>query len=239
MKLQLSARKATGILAFIAIGLSLVHIGVTYLHLSFDNRITEVFIEKFSLEEEGNFPSFFSAVLLLVAAGSFLVISQGTSYLKDNRDWKYWLGLVFVFVFLSLDEATQLHEKLDTDLIWSSYDATGLLAWPWVIIYAALVTIFAVLYLRFWLRFSRQFRIYYVLAAVVYVGSALGFEMLEALVYTTRGGYTLTYIILTSVEEMLEMAAITFLIYTNLRYITVHFSDLNISFAMTSQRTGA
>lgn len=239
MNLQLSARKATGILAIIAIGLSLIHIGVTYLHLSFDNRITEVFIEKFSLEEEGNFPSFFSAVLLLVAAGSFLIISQSASYLKNNRDWKYWLGLAFIFVFLSLDEATQLHEKLDTDLIWASYDATGLLAWPWVIIYAALVTIFVVLYLRFWLRFSRPFKIYYALAAAIYVGSALGFEMLEALVYTTRGGYTMTYIILTSIEEMLEMAAITFLIYANFKYITVHLADLNISFTMNNQRTEA
>ncbi len=231
MNLKLSTRKATGILAIIAVVLSLIHIGVTYLHLSFDNRITELFIEKFSLEEEGNFPSFFSAVLLLVASGTFLVISQSTIRLKGSRDWKYWLGLAFIFLFLSLDEATQLHEKLDTDLIWSSYDATGLLAWPWVIIYAALVTIFAVLYLRFWLRFSKQFRIYYVLAAAVYVGSALGFEMLEAFVYTTQGGYTLTYIILTSIEEMLEMAAITFLIYANLKYITVHLKDLNISFA--------
>ncbi len=134
-------------------------------------------------------------------------------------------------MFLSLGEAVQLHEKLDTELSWSSFDTTGLLAWPWVILYASLATVLMALYFRFWLQLPLGFRIAYAIAAGVYVGSALGFEMLEALEYTTQGGVTTRYIILTSVEEIFEMAAIIFLIRTNLHYIITHIPNLNISFS--------
>lgn len=197
------------------------------------NQLTEVLEEKFSMEREGNFPSYFSAFILFLAAVQFSIISRGTRLLK-NSSWRYWSGLSFIFVFLSLDEAVQLHEKLDTDLIWASVETSGLLAWPWVILYGSIATVIAVIYFRFWLRFVLKFRIAYALAAAVYVFSALGFEMLEALEYTTNGGDTLKYTLLTSAEEIFEMAAILFLINTNFTYTLVNLPDLSISFGPVS-----
>lgn len=217
-------------LLVLAVMLVAIHVGSTFFISQSVNPVSEVLVEKFSLEEEGNFPSFFSAFILLVSAALFALIGKGRR-LQHNASWKYWTGLGGIFLFLSLDEAVQIHEKLDTPLIWSSFDTSGLLAWPWVILYASLATVLLALYFRFWLALPLRYRIAYAAAAFVYIGSALGFEMLEALEYTTHRRVTTKYIILTSVEEILEMSAIIFLIHTNLQYLTSQIPDLNISFS--------
>lgn len=233
MTLKFSASAISKYLFFIALLLVSLHTASHLLISQSTNQITEVLIEKFSLEGEGNFPSYFSAFILLLAAVQFSVISRGTR-LQKNTSWRYWTGLSFIFVFLSLDEAVQLHEKLDTDLIWASVETSGLLAWPWVILYGSLATIVAAIYFRFWLRFSIRFRIAFAIAAFVYVFSALGFEMLEALEYTSNGGATLKFILLTSTEEICEIGAILYLIKTNFAYLAEKLPDLSISFAPAS-----
>ncbi len=235
MDLTFDSKNIVKTLAILALLLVIAHvISHVAIHHSI-NPLSEVMIEKFSLEGEANFPAFFSSFLLLFSGFLFLVISKGRRQqeqtLQNKTLWKFWGGLSAIFVFLSLDEAVQLHEKLDTELIWSSFDTSGLLAWPWVILYASLATVLLALYFRFWLQLPLGFRIAYAVAAGVYIGSALGFEMLEALEYTTQGGVTTKYLILTTVEEIMEMAAIIFLIHTNLRFITTHIPNLNISFS--------
>lgn len=193
------------------------------------NAVTEVLVEKFSLEGEANFPTYFSSMLLAISSITFAFIAIGVRQSEDSSSWRHWMGLCLIFQFLSLDEATQIHEKLDTEIIWASIETSGLLAWPWVIIYMGLVLTFGVFYFRFWLRLPRHFRIMYAACAAVYVGSALGFEMLEAREYTSNGGPNFAFVVLTSIEECCEMVAISFLVWTNLTYIASHFSDLRLA----------
>ena len=230
MDLTFDPKSIVKSLFVLAVLLVVLHAGSTFFISQDINPFSEVLVEKFSLEEEGNFPAYFSAFILLVSAALFTLIGKGRR-LQQHGSWKYWSGLGFIFLFLSLDEAVQIHEKLDTELIWSSFDTTGLLAWPWVILYASLSLGLLSLYFRFWLSLSTGYRIAYAVAAFVYIGSALGFEMLEALEYTTHGRVTTRYIIYTSLEEILEMAAIIFLIHTNLQYLISRIPNLNISFS--------
>lgn len=230
MDLTFDPRDIVKTLLLLAVLLVALHIGSTIFFIQSVNPFSEVLVEKFSLEEEGNFPSYFSAFILLAAAALFGIIGKGQRQ-QQNTFWKYWSGLWAIFLFLSLDEAVQIHEKLDTPLIWSSFETSGLLAWPWVILYGSLATVLLALYFRFWLALPLRYRIAYAATAFVYIGSALGFEMLEALEYTTHGGVTTKYIIYTSVEEILEMSAIIYLIHTNLQYLNSQIPDLNISFS--------
>lgn len=237
MHIEFATRTILRSLIGIALLLIAMHIVSLYLFQQSENQITEVLIEKFSLEGESNFPAFFSSMILLFSAVLFAII--GKAYSQRNQEGaRHWLGLGAIFTFLSLDEAAQIHEKLDTDLIWASFDTSGLLAWPWVILYGALAMVVAILYLRFWLRLPLFFRISYGFAAALYVGSALGFEMLEALEYTTQGGVTDKYILLTSTEEILEIAAILFLIATNFKYIERYLPDMSMTFS-TPNRVNA
>lgn len=231
MKLRFPHERIAALLAILAVALALLHIIGLGLDAKYDNRITELLVEKFSLEGEGNIPAFFSASLLLFTSVLFLIIGWAKKNSTTPVYANYWLGLGVVFLFLSLDEAAQIHEKLDTDLIWGAYESTGLLAWPWVIIYGGLALLFAASYFKFWMQLPWGFKPHYMAAAVIYVGSALGFEMLEALEYTTHGGYTFTYVVLTSVEEMFEMGAIVYVIYTNMRFLSIAFRQTMFYFS--------
>ncbi len=226
--LNFSSGKFVRLLSALTFLLIVLHV-VSLALVSYDaNPVSDVLVEKFSLEGEGNFPAFFSSFLLLFAAVLFGIVGSATRS-KKEVSWGYWVGLALIFLFLSLDEATQIHEKLDTDLIWGTFNTTGLIAWPWVIMYGALTLTVGVVYLRFWLGLPGRFRFAFALAAVVYVGSALGFEMLEALEYTSNGGATAKFVVLTSLEEIFEMTAILYLIATLFRYIHAHFPTLHIS----------
>ena len=232
--LNFSTGRFVRYLAILTSLLILLHVVSLILHNYDVNPFSEVLVEKFSLEGEGNFPAFFSAFLLLFAAALFGTIGTATRGKRD-ASWGYWAGLSLIFFFLSLDEATQIHEKLDTELIWAAFNPTGLLAWPWVILYGALTLLFCIVYLRFWLGLPGRFRLAFALAAAMYVGSALGFEMLEALEYTTNGGATNWFVLLTSMEESIEMFAILYLIASLFKYIHTYFPVLHISLSQPIQ----
>lgn len=184
------------------------------------NRLTELLLEKFSFEGEANFPAFFSAVILLMVATLFATIAGCTRAIGEP-DWRYWAALASVFCFLSLDEAAQIHEKLDTDMIWGSMETSGFLAWPWVILYGGIVTVFLLAFGRFWWRLPAGVRTAYAVSAALYVGAALGFEMLEANEATTGGSReSTTFYLLVTFEELLEMLAIAYCIRTSMRFLS-------------------
>lgn len=233
MLLKIPSRTFTKIIVSLIVFFGIVHVIAVTLHIQFDNRLTALLVEKFSLEEEGNFPTYFASLLLLMSSVLFVLIGWTSRTKAQDHNGKYWLGLSGIFLFLSLDEAAQIHEKLDTDLIWGAYGGTGFLAWPWVIIYASLATVLMVAYFKFWLNLPKSYRMAYLLAAIVYVGSALGFEMLEAWEFSKNNEVTLRYIVFTTLEEFFEMAGISLLIFTNMRYLADMYPDVHFSFAQT------
>ncbi len=215
----LTAIGVVRVLALVILLLTVAHVFSTALWWMEQNRLTELLVEKFSFGGEGNFPAFFSAVLLLMASALFGLIGRCVRAVNGAKSG-YWMALAGVFLFLTLDEAAQIHEKLDTDLIWGNIETSGFLAWPWVILYGALVGVFGLLFGRFWAGLPRAVKWHYAFAAALYVGAALGFEMLEARVYTEAAGPGPLFDILVSIEEFLEMSAILYAIHTSLRYLS-------------------
>jgi hypothetical protein len=215
----LTAIGVVKVLAIVILMLTVAHVVSTALWWIEQNRLSELLVEKFSFGREGNFPTFFSAVLLLIASALFGLIGCSVRAVGGVRSG-YWMALAGVFFFLTLDEAVQIHEKLDTDLIWGSIKTSGFLAWPWVILYGGLVVVFGVFFARFWAGLPVTVKWPYAVAAAMYVGAALGFEMQEAHVYTEAGGPTPAFDILVTIEEFLEMSAILIAIYTSLRFLS-------------------
>ncbi|MDZ4698233.1 MAG: hypothetical protein SH809_00895 [Rhodothermales bacterium] len=207
------------VLAGVILLLTVAHVFSMALWWTGQNRLSELLVEKFSFGGEGNIPAFFSAVLLLLASALFGLIGRCARAI-DGAKSGHWMALAGVFLFLTLDEAAQIHEKLDTDLIWGSLETSGFLAWPWVILYGGLVAAFFVVFGRFWLGLPATIKWPYAVAAALYVGAALGFEMLEARVYTEAAGPGPLFDILVTIEEFLEMSAILYAIHTSLRYLS-------------------
>ncbi len=174
----------------------------------------------------------YSGFALFISSLLFFCISSLEE--KQGKKRRYWLGLAAVFLFLSLDEAFVLHERLGdytAQYIKSTgiLEASGLLYFPWIIPYSILTIILGLLYFRFILRLPRKTTILLILSAIIFLTGAAGLDMLGGREAELHGYYTVTYIVLFTIEEFLEMIGVVLLIYTLLDYIKQRFGHLCFS----------
>src|SRR6185503_12879566 len=117
------------------------------------------------------------------------------------------LGLTVIFFFLGLDEGAAIHEEL-SDFLEQYMVAEGALYFLWVIPYGIASAVLALLYLRFVWQLPRITRTRFIVAGLLFLGGALGFEMLSAIAAERSGYDSVSYSVLYSIEEMLEMFGI-------------------------------
>ena len=184
------------------------------------------------LDIEKNIPSFYSGFALFFSSLLFFCLSSLEK--KQGRKSRYWLGLAAVFLFLSLDETFVLHERLGdyTEKYIKStgiLEASGLLYFPWIIPYSILMTILGLLYFHFIFRLPRKTTVLLILSAIIFLTGAAGFDMLGGREAELHGYYTITYTVLYTIEEFLEMIGVVLLVYTLLDYIEKQFGHLCLS----------
>jgi hypothetical protein len=212
-------------ISVISLGTQVVRYG-----LGIQNRVVNRLEKWFFVDLEAGVPAWFSAVLLFLIGERLWRI--GTAARADGDRWhRHWLWLGATFVYLSLDEVIQIHEL--GALLTSVLDMGGAFAIAaWVVLAIPLLLVFGVLFVPFFLALPMWTRWAFVVSALVYLGGAIGFEMLGALVAdrvgvintvtTTVDGVTtssqfltvpsVTYAIIAGVEEALEMmGAVMFL----------------------------
>ncbi|WP_040337016.1 hypothetical protein [Candidatus Blastococcus massiliensis] len=170
----------------------------------------------FDADGEGNVPAWFSVLLLAMTA----LFSLGVSSLLRDRGAplrRYWTGLAAVFLYLSVDELAMVHEELMPRLE-QVVEAEGALTFSWVVVAAPLVAVFVLVYARFLWRLPRDTAALLVLAGALYVGGALGLEVVGGMVLDEVKVVNLAYVLVTSAEEFLEMAGAALALYTVARY---------------------
>lgn len=184
------------------------------------------------LDLEKNIPSLYSGFALFFSSLLFFCIAA----LEENQEGRrrYWLGLAAVFLFLSLDETFILHERLGdytAEYITSTgiLEASGLLYFPWILPYSILMVILGLLYFRFIFRLPRKTTVLLILSAIIFLVGAVGFDMLGGREADLHGYYTITYTVLFTIEEFLEMTGVVLLIYTLLDYIEQQYGQLSFS----------
>ena len=81
----------------------------------FPERVSTIIDSRFSLDEEANVPTWYSTILLYsISIASFVLYFFSFKEICRNNIWRfYWLVFGSVYLFLSLDEASQIHEILD------------------------------------------------------------------------------------------------------------------------------
>ncbi len=79
----------------------------------------------FSVDNEGNIPTVYSVLALLFSSILLGTIAHAKN-LDSDRYKKHWKILSFIFLYLSLDEAGQIHEQF-IDPMRSLLNATGVL----------------------------------------------------------------------------------------------------------------
>ena len=183
----------------------------------------------FDVNREQNIPTLFS-VLLFVTCSILLGL---TFYLHRKQEAglkMYWATLAIGFVFMAIDEFAKLHENvgiLFKPLI-GSY-SHGFLYFSWVIPAMTLIIFLAMFYSRFLFKLPKKTRISFIIAGLIYLTGLLGIEMLGGYYYELHAGESLTYSLITTLEESLEMLGLILFIRALLDYLSVHFSEISIN----------
>lgn len=186
------------------------------------------FVQEFDVDRENNVPTYFSALILLIAgclAGLIALwqVAQGSVFAR------HWIALAPLFLFLSVDEAISLHERLIRP-IREMLDLSGWLYFSWIVPGIAIVLLIGVLYARLVLNLPLRTRCLVLIAGALYVGGAIGVEMVGGWYATTWVTQSFVYGTIVMVEEGLEMTGVVVVIYAFLDYIRANTIELRLSF---------
>lgn len=195
----------------------------------------------FDLDNEVAVTTWFSTVQLFFI-GAVLLITARTNKEKD-RALSATLALGgLLFVFLSADEGGGIHERISLVIADRELDA---LLFPgnhggWISVYAVLASIFllgAGIYLWrpvqwIWRRFTRECLIILGGFGMIFVG-AVGFEIISYF-FLRSGSTTELYHLEVTIEEFLEMAGASVLLYATLEMAAALCSEESARSVLTS-----
>lgn len=198
----------------------------------FINPLDNSFSVMFFFDMENNLPSYFSTTILLVA--SFILAIISFLKRKQNDSFQlYWVGLALIFLLLSIDESLSLHNRVENllDPLKPITAAYPFLLFSWVILGILFVGCFMAFYLRFFLALPKVMKIRFFGSGAIYVLGAIGFEMIGAYFFAKSEFNTrsLTYMLMVTIEESLEIAGVILFIDTLLKYLKLYATKYSIS----------
>lgn len=164
---------------------------------------------------ELNIPTWYASVMILVCAGLIALIAASKQRTAFRRHWRV---LAMVFVGLSLDELAALHDSA-TGVVRDLLNTSGMLTLAWVVPAIVFVAIFALAYLPFLRALPRPTRIGFVTAGSLFILGAVGFEMLGAYYSALPNAHSLVYAAIWTLEEALELVAMSLFVYVLLTYM--------------------
>lgn len=211
--LDVPARAVTGALAAVAFGLAVAGIVTQYLWLSVKaggagGLISTPVAHVFALDAEGTVPAWFQGSLLLLGAGLFWLAS-GAKRPGVAPHPLAWRAMAAIFVLLSCDEVSSVHETFG---FWLAARIPGHVGvYAWLLGGVPFVAAVALAMRRFVRDLPAATRNGLVIAAGLYLAGAVGVEVIEA--FIDAGAYgTFTFAIVTTIEESLEMAGLVTLV---------------------------
>ena len=217
----LERRRVVGglvVLAAILIAANLAVLITDYL-TGYDLKMVQRLVKVFSVDHELNAPAFFSTLILLFSSVLLAVITHFKREQRSPCVW-YWAILSLGFLFMAFDEMASAHEKLIEPMrtVLGVTDL-GVFYFAWVVPGIVLVVGLGFFFLRFWWNLPSKTRACFFIAATLYLGGAIGMELLDGSFAELYGKKNLTYMLLSTLEESLEMAGIIIFIYGLLGYI--------------------
>lgn len=226
---QLKPLKTSAILAGIAVFFVIISTSIWYFPTRFKWNVGKWF-DLFFIDREKNFPTYYQVLLLLCCSVLLFFIAS----LRKNHPQAYyphWIGLAIGFLFMSCDEFIMLHEMLikPSDQLLGRH-RSDFLYFGWVVLGIILVLILLVVYAKFLVHLPRRTMWLCIASGVVYLGGAIGMEMVGGYVVKVFGEMTKQYVIAATIEESLEMAGMILFIYTLLDYIQRQFDSIQIRF---------
>lgn len=243
--LRITPRRVCYALLGITGTLLIINLLIIFFRFIVGNEHLRGFIYDFYFDHEANFPSAYSAAAILLSAVLLWKISR-LEREKTGGRVRYWQLLSLVFVFLAADEFMALHEYLIVP-VKSQLENTrldsGYLYFGWLVPYIVITLILAMVMLRLLVKLPAWTRNGMLLAAVVFLLGAAGMEMVGGNYWAGQGWAVdgsdevdLTYALIITLEELLEMLGIIIFIYVLLRYYLHERSDITVHLRLGTDR---
>ena len=223
--ISLSPIRIAKTLAIVASCFTFVSIVLQYARYVFNYR--QEWTNLFNLDKELNYPTWYQSFTLLFCA-ILLAIIAAAKKVDSDRYFGHWKALSFIFLFLALDETISIHEILIIPDLRSVLHLGGIFYYIWVIPGAIFVLIFAKSYLNFLTNLPRKSRCLFFLSGLIYVGGALGMEMIGGYYADLYGQRNLGYALITNAEEFLEMMGIVIFSYALMSYMNLYMQSFDI-----------
>ncbi|WP_221032468.1 hypothetical protein [Actomonas aquatica] len=220
LSLSLSRRKLLLTLWLIVGVLVGIHVLLTVIHYRF-TELPWLFRQIFDVDEEDSFPTWYSAMALLFTALTLAAHAWGQTDQAQNQGLIAWRVLAAGFLFLSIDEIAGMHETLNsvTEMSW---------AIPGGIVALGV----GVFYLRFLRRLPLGVAVGFCIGGAIYVGGAVGIELLTEPFLENDALDTLPYNIWTAVEESMEMGGVLVFLGVLIKHMTAGADQLVVKVAV-------
>jgi heme exporter protein D len=172
----------------------------------------------FDLSEDSAVPTWYASSTLLLCSILLFIIAQNKR--KEKEPFvTHWIILAAVFLCLSIDETARIHETMGDMLNAKMGETKGYFYYTWVVFGLSFVSVFALSHLRFLFSLPLKTKLLFILAGTIYVGGALGLEMVNGHYDELYGHHNLTYQLMTAFEEFLEMVGIAVFVYALTSYM--------------------
>jgi hypothetical protein len=198
--------------------LSLCHVMVNYHRFMVAGTQIHRLYAMLNMDWEGNIPTVFSAMDLLLSA--LLLCSLSYRESTDGGHWRTrYLGLGVIFLFLACDELFGLHERLSTTITRHVHTLSRL-ALGTVLLAMVILPLIGVFFGRWLLALPRRIALVMTLSAAIFLAGAVGMEVVSIGYASVQGTKaTLMYQMLVLLEEALEMIGIALFNYALLELL--------------------
>ncbi|MBT4044819.1 MAG: hypothetical protein HOF11_15060 [Rhodospirillaceae bacterium] len=173
-------------------------------------------VRQFSLAEEANIPTWYSALLLASCALSLAVIGL-TRPTEKGSYRRHWLILSLIFVYMSMDEAAVIHE-MSIRPVREALDLSGAFYYAWTLPAAVLMAIFLFSYRGFLRHLPATSRNRFVLAGLIFVAGAFGTEFILSYLWDVHGD-DFAYGMLNVLQETMEITGASLFLSALLRHL--------------------
>lgn len=195
-----------------------------------DSKVFSKLVKAFSVDKELNIPAFFSTMLLLLSSVLLACIAF-LSYEGRLSSLRHWGVLALGFFWMAFDEIASVHERLIEPMrVLLGGENLGVLYYAWVVPGIVIVLLCAAWFFRFWLGLPLKTRFQFFVAGALFLGGSIGMEMINGDYAEVYGKNMPTYIVLSTIEEMLEMAGVIVFIKALLDYIGNRFQTVEVRF---------
>lgn len=230
----ISPRKVLSLLLAVIGVLVLASLATQVLRFHLGHDYAKGLVPAFFVDRENNVPTWFSTILLFLCA-ILLAVIAAARHAAGDRFARHWTVLAGGFVLMSLDEAAGIHELLIQPMR-QTLEAGGAFYFSWIIAGMGLVALLGLYFLRFVIELEVRWRRLFLAAAALYLGGALGLEMVGGAWVDARGFDNFTYTLIALAEETLEMLGASLFVYGLLAFIAAERREVRVPLGTETER---